>query len=266
MTPVGDPGARPGESHHRAAFGRYLEGLAGSWRGLAAAHPSASVVQLPGLLAMLHPNPVLVNAALLDPRLLHDALDLFAESSAFAVWTLSEDQETGAAVRSSGLVPDTTTRPMVRSPDLPPPSAVTGVELDVDPVRVCRINGVDPDLLSGVPGLRCFATADDTSGLVVQDVGEDVVLSFVATRPEARGRGLATVVTTAALRDAAERRKQAAVLQATAAAERIYARLGFVAVGRWQEWVPSPASSGDRTVERFRSAGSAAAAAARTVR
>jgi GNAT superfamily N-acetyltransferase len=113
------------------------------------------------------------------------------------------------------------------------------VELDVDPVRVCRLNGVAPDLLTGVPGLRCVATADDTAGLAVQDVGEDVVLSFVATLEQARGRGLASAVTAAALRDAAGRGVRGAVLQATPAAEGLYARLGFVPVGQWQEWQPA---------------------------
>jgi ribosomal protein S18 acetylase RimI-like enzyme len=238
MTPLRETGDSPSGSAHRAGFGRYLDGLAGSWRGLAAARPSALVVESAGLLALRHPDPVLANAVLLDPQLLADALGLFAESSAFAVWTLADDEQAAAAVRAAGLLPDTTTRPMLRPADLPPPPAAPGVELDVDPSRVCRLNGVDPGLLSGVPGLRCVATADDTSGLVVQDVGEDVVLSFVATRPQARGRGRATAVTTAALRDAAERGRRGAVLQATPAAERMYARLGFVAVGQWQEWVP----------------------------
>ena len=221
------------------AFRRYLDGLAGSWRGLAAPRPSAVVVEAPGLLAMRHPDPVLVNAVLLTPQALGDALDLFEQSPTFAVWTHDDDPATAAAVRAAGLRPDITTRPMVRSAALPLPEAAGGVELDVDPARVCRLNGVDPELLTGVPDLRCVATADDTSGLAVQDVGDDVVLSFVATRPEARGRGLASAVTAAALRDAAGRGLRGAVLQATPAAERLYARLGFVAVGRWREWVRS---------------------------
>jgi ribosomal protein S18 acetylase RimI-like enzyme len=128
---------------------------------------------------------------------------------------------------------------MVRPCDLPMPMPMPGigVELDADPARVCRLNGVHLGLLTGVPDLRCVMTDDDAAGLVVQDAGDDVVLSFVATRPQARGRGLASAVTAAALHSAAERGRRAAVLQATPAAERLYLRLGFVPVGRWQEWV-----------------------------
>ncbi len=233
------PQPRTGQSRSLddPALGRYLRGLAGSWRGLAASRPSALVVESPGLPALLHPDPVLVNAVLLTPQALGAALDLFEQSPSFAVWTHDDDTATAAAVQAAGLRPDTTTRPMVRSAALPLPDPVEGIELDVDPARVCRLNGVDPELLTGVPDLRCVATADDGSGLAVQDVGDDVVLSFVATRPEARGRRLASAVTAAALRDAAERGLRGAVLQATPAAERLYARLGFVAVGRWREWV-----------------------------
>jgi GNAT superfamily N-acetyltransferase len=239
--PAADPGtAGGGDVAPEPALRRYLDGLAGSWRGLAAGRPSALVVEAPGLLVIRHPDPVLTNAVLLEPQALQQALDLFAGAPTFAVWTSEDDSETAAAVTAARLRPDITTCPMVRSADAALPDAVPGVELDVDPARVCRLNGVDPGLLTGVPDLRCVATEDDTAGLAVQDVGDDVVLSFVATRPDARGQGLATAVTAAALRDAAERGVRGAVLQATPAAEGLYARLGFVAVGRWREWVPVP--------------------------
>jgi GNAT superfamily N-acetyltransferase len=241
--PAPNPGTvGGGDVAPEPALRRYLNGLAGSWRALAAARPSAVLTESPALLAMRHPDPVLVNAVLLDPQALGSALELFADAPSFAIWTSKDDPEAAAAVAAAGLRRDITTCPMVRPAYAAPPDAVPGVELDVDPARVCRLNGVDPELLAGVPGLRCVVTEDDTAGLAVQDVGEDVVLSFVATRPDARGRGLATAVTAAALRDAAERGVRGAVLQATPAAERLYARLGFVAVGRWREWVPVPAA------------------------
>lgn len=88
-------------------------------------------------------------------------------------------------------------------------------------------------------GLRCYLTADAGSGLVVQDVEDDVVVSFVATRPSDRGRGSATRLVRAALVDARDRGVVAAVLQATPLAERLYQRVGFVPVGTWQEWLPA---------------------------
>lgn len=220
-------------------LGRYLDGLAGSWRGFAAGRDGAVVVRSSDLLALRHPDPVLDNAVLLRPAGLAQALDLLADAPSPAVWTAIDDAATTAAVRAVGWRSDTTTTPMVRRLDLPLPlpAAELAVELDADPARVCRRNGVAPDLLAGVPHLHAVMTADDAAGLVVQDAGDDVVLSFVATRPDARGRGLATAVTLAALRHAVARGRQAAVLQATPAARGLYARLGFVAVGGWQEWV-----------------------------
>ena len=69
------------------------------------------------------------------------------------------------------------------------------------------------------------------------DVGSDVNISAVVTHPEHRGRGLASAVTTAALADAKARGFDTGTLQATPVAERLYARLGFRPLGRWQEWV-----------------------------
>lgn len=232
------------------AWDRYLRGLAGSWRGFAAGRPCAEVVEAPGLLALRHPDPVFANAVLLAADALPRALALSSAAPSSAVWTRADDAETTGAVHRAGLHRDVVTTPMVRSLDLPLPDVALPVELDADPARVCRLNGVDPDLLTGVPGLRCVATADDTAVLVVQDVGDDAVLSFVTTHPTARGRGLATAVTAAALHDAVRRGRTGAVLQATPAAQGLYTRLGFVAVGRWQEWVPAARSSSPDARER----------------
>jgi GNAT superfamily N-acetyltransferase len=59
---------------------------------------------------------------------------------------------------------------------------------------------------------------------------------MVFTRPAARGRGLATAVLTAALRDARRRGARTATLQSTPMAEHLYLRHGFRLAGRWQEW------------------------------
>jgi len=91
--------------------------------------------------------------------------------------------------------------------------------------------------LRGVPGLRAYASEDYDSGLVLQRSGTDAYVSMVFTKPEARGRGLATAVLTAALRDARDRGARTATLQSTPMAESLYVRHGFRPVGRWQEWI-----------------------------
>ncbi len=220
---------------------RYLRALAGSWSGLAVPAPGAVVVDGERVLASRFPGfPVLNNAVLHRP----DALPwvgTFYGRAPYAVWTRADDDEASRTLDAAGLRRDITTRPMLCPlEDVLDEEGGGGVEVrhGVDPRVVAELNAVPPQVLTGVPGLRGVSTAAGYSGLVVQRVGEDVVLSFVATRPDARGRGLATAVTRAALLDARSRGARFAVLQAVPAAERLYARLGFVAVGQWQEWTP----------------------------
>jgi GNAT superfamily N-acetyltransferase len=57
--------------------------------------------------------------------------------------------------------------------------------------------------------------------------------------PKVQGRGIGLALTNAALRAAWERGCRAAVLNATPAGERLYARAGFRSLGRGQTWWPS---------------------------
>jgi GNAT superfamily N-acetyltransferase len=141
---------------------------------------------------------------------------------------------------------DVTTRAMFLRLDRPAPSlrgrqaeesGEVPVVADVSPAVVAGLNGTPVATVDGVPGLRCWATSDGTSGLCLQDVGGDVVVSFVATRPDSRCRGLATRVLSVALDDARRRGAGTALLQATPDGEGLYARLGFEPVATWQEWV-----------------------------
>jgi hypothetical protein len=78
---------------------------------------------------------VLANAVLLRAQALSEALDLFAGTPAFAVWTAAADGAAAHVVAAAGLRPDTTTTPLVRPCDLPTPEPVTGVELELDADR-----------------------------------------------------------------------------------------------------------------------------------
>jgi GNAT superfamily N-acetyltransferase len=64
----------------------------------------------------------------------------------------------------------------------------------------------------------------------------DCLIAWVATRPEARGRGLASTLTRAALADARERGCTTSTLQSTDAGYPLYARLGYRDLGRLQMW------------------------------
>jgi GNAT superfamily N-acetyltransferase len=186
---------------------------------------------------------------------------VYAGTGGYALWCRDDDGDTAAVLAGRGYGRAETTRPMVcrlRDPTGAPgadptarpgadptagpgadPAAGPDVLVDADPGPVAALNGVPPHLLRGVPGLRAYATAGYESALILISAGTDVNVSFVATRPPARGRGLATAVLGAALADARRRGARTATLQATPMAERLYLRLGFRPVGRWQEWSPA---------------------------
>lgn len=245
VLPATTPGGLP--LHPTAAptgFERYLASLAGSWDGLAAPHPDAVVLRGPGFVALRHPrHPVLTNVALLDAGAVRAALAAVAPGP-FAAW--SRDAAGDAALAAAGLRADVTTYPMLARLDaLPAADEVAddgGAEAAaraVDPAVVARLNGADPALLAGVPGVRAYATPGGEAGLLLQRVDDDVVVSFVVTRPDARRRGHASRLLRAALRAARADGATTATLQSTPDGRRLYERLGFTTVGRWQEWVPA---------------------------
>lgn len=218
-----------------SAADRYLASLVGSWDALAAPHPDAAVVRAPGFVALRHPrHPVLTNVALLDAGAVGDALASVAPGP-FAAW--SRDAAGDAALAAAGLRRDVTTVPMLARLDALPAPASTAVP--ADPAVVAALNGVDPALVAGVPGVRAWTTAGGEAGLLLQPVDDDVVVSFVVTRPDARRRGHASALLAAVLHEARAAGAATATLQSTPDGQRLYARLGFAAVGRWQEWVPA---------------------------
>ncbi|MDG6103152.1 GNAT family N-acetyltransferase [Dactylosporangium aurantiacum] len=224
------------------AFAGYLASLVGSWEALATPHPDASVVRGAGFVAARFPShPVLCNAVLLDPAALPALAGLYTGIPGYAVW--SADGATAAVLAAAGMRRDETTVPMrCDLRDLPPGAdpadGSPGVVADADPGVVAAITGTDETLVRGVPGLRAYASAGHESCLVLIPVGSDVNVSFVATLPRARRRGLARSVLRRALHDARDGGFATASLQATPMAERLYAAEGFAAVGAWQEWLP----------------------------
>lgn len=220
------------------AAARYLASLAGSWDALAAPHADATVVRGPGFVALRHPrHPVLTNVALLDPGAVDDALAAVAPGP-FAAW--SRDAAGDAALAAAGLRPDVGTVPMLAPLDgLPEAGARAAGVRAAAPAVVAGLNGVDPALVAGVPGVRAYVTAGGEAGLLLQPVDDDVVVSFVVTRPDVRRQGWASGLLVAALHAARADGAATATLQSTPDGRRLYERLGFVAVGRWQEWVPA---------------------------
>jgi GNAT superfamily N-acetyltransferase len=219
-------------------FELYLESLVGSWEALIVPHPSARVVSGDGFVGCRHPNVVFNNALLLAADAVGRAQRFFVGAGSFALWCRVDDVETAVALAAAGFRRDVTTCAMrCELSQVELPSSSVRVLCDVDLARIAELNALPGDVLAGVPSARGCATAGLEAGLVLIAVGTDVNVSFVATRPNARRRGLATAVVAAALRDADRSGVVTATLQATPMAQRLYANLGFAPVAQIQEWV-----------------------------
>ncbi|HEX6712274.1 MAG TPA: GNAT family N-acetyltransferase [Thermoleophilaceae bacterium] len=83
--------------------------------------------------------------------------------------------------------------------------------------------------------LHIYVT-EGASTLGILDCEGDASVIFVATLPEARGRGLAGRLLAAALAEARERGNDISTLQATKMGEPIYARLGYERFGAIEMW------------------------------
>jgi ribosomal protein S18 acetylase RimI-like enzyme len=221
-------------------FRRYFASLVGSWESAAVPHAGAVVVRWEGFVAARFPYPVLNNAILTRPTALNAIRNVYAGVEEYAVWSEFADRHLAGILESEGFRRDVTTRPMLcdlATADVDHHVNAGSVIADADPALIAELNGVTAELVTGVPDLRAYATTGFESGLIVIPVGTDVNISFVATRPDARRRGLAALLTRTALRDARDRGFVTASLQATPMAESVYARVGFRPVGHWQEWV-----------------------------
>ena len=186
-------------------------------------------------------------AAMLDELAgLYDA----AGVRAWTVWVPHEDRETAGLLARNGHVLDADPAAMVMELERFQRSPSPDVEIDdeADPADVARINdaayGHDGDFARAfsdfrMPGMNSYAAILDgepQACLMTLDQGGDCLVTFVATLPAARGRGLATELMTRALADARERGCTSTSLQATKAGEPIYARLGYRSLGPLQMW------------------------------
>ena len=195
-------------------------------------------------------NSSLINAAVpkadLAPHL--DAVERFyADVPKWGVWLDPADDPTPVTKR--GLVLDST--PVLMA------APIEHVERGEDP-RVERVSmdlvgtvndaayGVPPGTIGGALGaipadeVHPYAIGD-AAVAVIQDVEDDAFVTFVATLPDQRGRGLASAVLAHALHEAAQRGRSTTSLQASKLGQSIYARLGFRPLGEIHLYEKRPA-------------------------
>ena len=243
--------ARRHAASHRAAYRLFASGS-----------PGGTTFELDGgVLAAITPalpERSLFNAVLYDePRPLLAALDELdrryddAGVRAWTVWTHPGDTATAEALHAAGHAHDG--EPMLMGAGL----AELGLEPRADLPRVrsndwaalARCNdaayGIAPGTfavaLGGIrdPAARAYVALDDgepvaACGTVLHDGDANVL--FVATVPAAQRRGLASELMRHALREARAAGASTTTLEASAAGEPVYARMGYRSLGRLGMW------------------------------
>src|SRR5262249_27531346 len=168
---------------------------------------------------------------------------------AWTVWAPADDESARAALEASGHVLDATPRAMgfalsgLRVPE-PDPELEIRTEMDMELLR--QINetayGYPPGDFPPIEPLPAseayFASLDGrTVGTTLAwDRGDDSEITFVATLPEARGRGVAKRLLGRALELQRERGKQASTLISTKLGFPVYTALGYRDVGGLEMW------------------------------
>jgi GNAT superfamily N-acetyltransferase len=249
------------------------ETLLGSWGALAAESPGAHLVYTQLSFAAVFPHwKALNNAILLDPPTVESASSAFAELdpvysdagiASWALWLpsrLLDLDQPGHVTEVDGMVRDTTTLVMTRDvPDgLPSHPGVlpTTVEVAARAGDMPVSAGVVPDAYDACD-IKAWVLIEDevaVSGAWSFRNGREVGIYAVGTAHEWRRRGLAAALMLHVLADAYRNGARTASLQSTAMGVPLYRSLGFRPVGRYDEWIPAPATRAlSRKVERCES-------------
>jgi GNAT superfamily N-acetyltransferase len=180
-----------------------------------------------------------------------DAAYADAGVRAWTVWVPEDETETAAALEAAGHTLDAKPRDMAMAiSELREPEPGEGLEFSEreDYEAMAALNeiayGYPPGDFAAVaeaemPGMRIyFASVDgeEAATLAIWPHGSDAVVIWVATAPEARGRGVATRLLAHALGDAREAGLVTTTLQATKLGFPVYERLGYRNLGTTQMW------------------------------
>lgn len=241
-------------------YERMLKSMRSVFHLIARSSEDAHVVELDGVLASVTPavpERSLPNSVIYEseealvaalPELTRHYDD--AGVDAWTVWTPEDDKRAAAALRDAGHALDAD--PVAMSLDLAeldePPEIDHRTGDDLMPV-IADINDRAYGHDDG-PFARMFAQhpagvtrnyVADVDGqpaacLQIFPVDGDASVYWVATLPDARGRGLCRRLMLRALRDAREAGCDISTLQATKLGEPVYARLGYRTHGALQMW------------------------------
>jgi GNAT superfamily N-acetyltransferase len=219
---------------------------------MGAASPGARLFERDGVAAAVIPacpdRSVANSVTFSDPAALAGLLDELAEVyeragvEAWTVWVPEFDAETIAALEAAGHALDGEPAAMALELDGwdPPEIGDLDWDRDVDPALLGELNdrayGYEPaagvaraltDPPSEIVLYQARVDGRPASVLGTIDHGDDLGFYFVATDPQARGRGLALRLMAVALADAKRRGLATSSLQSSALGQPVYERLGF---------------------------------------
>jgi GNAT superfamily N-acetyltransferase len=241
---------------------RNLESLRGFVAAIGRSAESSRVLEPDGVVASLTPaapDRSIVNSVVYrDADALEAALGGLSGAydragiSAWTVWVPEKDVRAVSLLEDAGHGLDADPAAMaivldewdgVGSDEGDAPDVDTEATMvDVAPIND-RAYGFDGVFTRALAGWRydvyVYVSRDEgraVSSVVTMDVGDDCGVFFVATLPEARGRGLATALMRRALAEARDRGRTTSTLQATKAGQPIYERLGYRNLGALQMW------------------------------
>jgi GNAT superfamily N-acetyltransferase len=237
---------------------RLWEGFA-DLQGLLGGHArEGSVLRRPGLLASIVPSapdsPALNAAVAVDPEAGPDALDELAHEYArvgvrrWAIWIDGGAREATARLRKAGLAVASASPGMgaeIAALDTPPADPTPNADLHtVGRVNDLAYGNVDARLERTLTtleegllrGYRADLNGAPAAVALALHHGGDCGVSFVATVPQARRRGLATRVMHSVLADARANGLETITLQATEQGERLYQALGLRRLGPMELW------------------------------
>jgi GNAT superfamily N-acetyltransferase len=170
---------------------------------------------------------------------------------AWTVWVPEADRTTAAALEEAGHHFDAEPRAMamelseLRAPE-PDPAIEIRDELDMP--EVGRLNEIAYGWPPGEFGAVATAEISDTYAyfaslhgetvgtVVAWDHGDDTEIFWVATLPEARGRGVSKQLMARALADARDRGQLTTTLVATKLGRPVYERVGYRDFGALHMW------------------------------
>jgi GNAT superfamily N-acetyltransferase len=224
------------------------------------AHSDSVLIRRSGLLAAVVPsspqrsffNSVFYS----DPAALSAEVDALAGAydshgvDAWTIWVPDEDRDSASMLAGRGHVLDASPRAMAMElsnlgSEL---SAPEGVEPGPIDASTCaglndRAYGFGPDgfaaSIAGETSIRwhgAFAGTEPLGCVGTIEIGDDCLVTGVATPPEHHGRGIASWLVHGALVAAREQGVATASLQASRAGASIYERLGFRDLGFLEMW------------------------------